>query len=331
MRVKTFTADSTAAAMDMVRDALGDDAIITSTHTERDGTASITAAVEPAQPANEDFEEHEPLVFPGETESTVRQAMAYHGVPPWLSGQLARTIAEAGAPTLVDSFAQALERHFEFMPLDAEWPDGPLSLIGPSGAGKTVAAAKICARERLAKRPVVVISADTRRAGGIQQLAAFTRILEIDLTTAAGPDKLAEAVAELRADGRRIVIDTPGGNPLDGEEMAALSDLVAAAGGVTALVMPAGGDPMEAVDVAQTYAEMGAELLIASRLDMARRYGGLMAAAEGAGLTFTQASISAQIADGLIPVTPTALARLIVPHTEPTDESTETTEAPDEQ
>ena len=47
MRVKTFTAENTAAAMDLVRDELGDKAIIIATRTERNGRACITAAGDP--------------------------------------------------------------------------------------------------------------------------------------------------------------------------------------------------------------------------------------------------------------------------------------------
>ena len=51
MRVKTFTAENTAAAMDLVRDELGVKAIIIATRTERNGIASITAAVDPTPTA----------------------------------------------------------------------------------------------------------------------------------------------------------------------------------------------------------------------------------------------------------------------------------------
>jgi len=328
MRVKTFTADSTAAAMGLVRDELGDAAIIVSTRTERDGTASITAAIDPAIPANEDYEEPEPLVFPGEAEATVRQALTYHGVPPWLSSRLAKTSAEIPAPTVAQSLAVALERHFAFARLDQYWSSKPLLIIGPSASGKTVTAAKLCTRECLAKRPITVISTDTKRAGGIEQLAAFTRILEIELFTAGDADELADAIGRLKAQGKRILIDTPGGNPLEDDDMAALSTLLDAAGGTPVLTLAAGGDPMEAVDIARAYAEIGAEHVIITRMDMARRYGALLAAAEGAGLTMTDMSISAKIADGLIPATPAALARLMLPHTEAPKSPDQTEAAP---
>ena len=324
MRVKSFTADTTARAMNMVRDALGDEAIIVSTRTENDGSTMITAAIEPPQTsdpaANEDFEEVEPLVFPGETEATIRQALTYHGVPPWLAGRLSKAAAaleqDGNAGTAILALATALDDHFTFQTLATQWPAGPLLVIGPPGGGKTITAAKLCARECLAKRPVAAITADTRRAGGVEQLAAFTRILGIELTTAASPAELISAVDDVNDAHARVIIDTPGVNPFDDDDMRIVLELVRAVEGSAVLVLAAGADPMEAADLARAYADIGAERMIVTRMDMARRFGALLAAADGAGLSFAEVSISAQVADGLTPVSPLALARLMLPHTE---------------
>ena len=53
MRLKSFTAESTQAAMRMVREALGADAVIVATERAADGRGvRVTAAVEPPE---EDF------------------------------------------------------------------------------------------------------------------------------------------------------------------------------------------------------------------------------------------------------------------------------------
>jgi len=81
--------------------------------------------------------------------------------------------------------------------------------------------------------------------------------------------------------------------------------------------LAAGGDPLEAIDSAKIYQEAGAEHLIVTRMDMARRYGTILAVAEGAGLALTNVSVSAKVTNGLIDITPITLARLMMPHTEP--------------
>lgn len=82
------------------------------------------------------------------------------------------------------------------------------------------------------------------------------------------------------------------------------------------LVLPAGLDPAEAADQARTFAALGARLLVATRLDMARRLGGILAAA-GTGLALTEAGIGPGAADGLLPITPAWLAARLMtgPHT----------------
>ena len=315
MRVKSFTAESTAAAMDLVHDALGDKAIIIATQTQRNGMACITAAVDPPPPSEKDTEEHEPLFLYGETEAMVRQALAYHGVPSWLSNRLAKATATIDSRAPLKSLAHALERHFAFANINDHWISTPLILVGPSGGGKTVTAAKFCTRECLAKRPVAVISADTKRAGGVEQLAAFARILDIELVTADDAAALRQAIVKLSQGGVRVLIDMPGTNPLDVHEMNHLATLLNAANGNVALTLAAGGDPLEAINLAKAYQEAGAEYLIVTRMDMARRYGAILAVAEAADLTLTNISISANVTNGLVDITPIGLARLMMPHT----------------
>ena len=84
--------------------------------------------------------------------------------------------------------------------------------------------------------------------------------------------------------------------------------LIASADAATALVLPAGIDPAEATDLATAFAEQGASLLVATRLDMARRLGGVLAAAQAGGLALAEAGIGPGAADGLVPMTATLLA-----------------------
>ena len=73
-------------------------------------------------------------------------------------------------------------------------------------------------------------------------------------------------------------------------------------------MLPAGVDAAEAADIAGAFAEGGASLLVATRLDVARRLGGVVAAAKSAGLALAEAGIGPGAADGLTPLTPAFLA-----------------------
>ena len=292
MRLKLFRAPSMPAAMALVRDELGVDALILSTRRVADGV-EITAALEPdEQPAT--------AVQP---DPARLGALQYHAVPPSLH------------PALRDGpLPQALAAALSFMalPLGADAP--PLLLCGPPGAGKTLTAARLATRLVMAGVTPMVITADGHRAGATEQLAAFTRVLGINLTVACHPVTLGRALAR-RPHDTPALIDAPGHDPFDPAQVAELAALAGTAGATIVLVLPAGLDPAEAADLAAGYAGAGATLMIATRLDLARRLGGVLAAAAAGRFALTEAGIGPGAADGLVPMTPDFLAdRLLQMH-----------------
>jgi flagellar biosynthesis protein FlhF len=138
-------------------------------------------------------------------------------------------------------------------------------------------------------------------------LAAFTRLLGIPLLVANHPVSLARALAQ-RRDGAPVLIDTSGADPRDPVQAEELRGLATTAGAHVALVLSAGLDPDEAAEIAVAHAECGAVSLIATRLDLTRRLGGIVAAAAAARLPLTEAGIGAGAADGLIAFSPALLA-----------------------
>lgn len=335
MRVKTFTAESTAAAMDMVRDVLGDGAVIVSSDQDDGGRARIVAAIEPSEPANEDIAEHEPAPRDIETDADtagfLRHVLVTHGVPQFLAARLANKAAEYQGVSAAAALTRAFEHQLGFAPLEPFEDDmPPLVLIGPPGAGKTITAAKICARAHLAKHPVFPVSTDAKRAGGVEQLAAFTRILNLDLQTAPDADSLHGMVRAHRGQPGRLVIDTAGTNPFDTDDMASLGRIIDAADGESIVVLPAGGDAAETADMANLYAQMGATRMIVTRMDIARRYGGIIAAAQAARLPLADVSISHRVVEGLSPITPGVLARLVMPRHDNPPIFTQTAEVDEE-
>jgi flagellar biosynthesis protein FlhF len=297
MRLKLFHAPNMTAAMALVRDSLGPDALILSTRRVADGV-EVTAALEPA------LNEAPPLPTPPPPVDPARNAaLAWHGVP--------QSLMEALAPgRLADALPDALR--FGDLPLDGA---APLLVAGPPGAGKTLTIAKLATRLVMAGRTPLVVTADGQRAGAPEQLAAYTRLLGLTLVVASTPAPLSRALA--RSQDSPVLIDTPGLDPFDAsarEELLALAAAAAAAAGaVTALALPAGLDPAEAQELAEAFAEAGATLLIPTRLDLSRRLGGVLAAAS-AGLTITEAGVGSGAADGLRPLTPELLAsRLTIP------------------
>jgi flagellar biosynthesis protein FlhF len=234
-------------------------------------------------------------------------------VPAELADRLSRLGARFSAGDAVMALAGALDEAFTFAPL-ADLPLArPLMLVGPPGAGKTIAAAKLMMRARRAERPFAAVTTDTRRAGGVEQLQAFTAILGAELT--AGDESEALAAAVEAAGDRELYIDTAGANPYEAEELETLRAQVRATRAEPVLVLPAGNDPLEAADIARAFASVGARRMIATRLDMSRRFGSLLAAAAAGQLAFAGVGISPFVADGIAALNPLSLARLLLPAT----------------
>jgi len=286
MRLKLFRAPDMAGAMASVRATLGPEALILATRRTREGV-EITAALEPAEAAAQPA-----AVMDGGAET---RALRFHGV----ADDVRMAIGDA-------PLVEGLARVVRFAALDLAPDAPPLLLIGPPGAGKTLTVARLATRLVLGGLTPTVVTADERRAGAVEQLCAFTRILGIDLMTASHPVGLARVLAG-RAATAPVLIDTPGIDAFDPAQRDEIADLLAASGGVAVQVLPAGLDVAEAGEIAAAGREMGARLLIGTRFDLARRLGGIIAAGR-AGLALAEAGVGPGAADGLVALTPEFLA-----------------------
>jgi flagellar biosynthesis protein FlhF len=287
MRLKLFHGANMAEAMAQIRAELGADAIILEQRRTRHGV-EVTAALEP-----DELILIQPLTSP--PNFAPPSPLDFHNIPP----RLAQALASAPLP---QSLAQALA----FAPL----PPGrerPLLLAGPPGAGKTLTTAKLTARMVLGGTLPLVITTDVQRAGAVEQLAAFTRVLGVTLAVAPSATMLGKALAHKRPD-QPVLIDTAGCNPFNEGQAQHLRQLMVQAAADMALVLPAGLDASESADLAQAFAALGAQHLLPTRLDAARRLGGILMAAKAGPLALTEAGIGPEVADGLECLTPEGLA-----------------------
>lgn len=307
MRLKTYTGATMAEAMERVRLELGDDAIIVSSQTVPDtGDVWVTVAVERA---DEDTEVAMLRARQQGLGAAVR-TLHDHGAPLGFVDRCLDVILGAASGDPVTALTAALRERVSFAPVAQSRVRRPVMLVGAHGAGKTVTAAKLAARERLAKRTVRLISTDTERAGGVEQLAAFGPILDVTVLVADSRAELAEAT-RVGPDKALIVIDTAGINPFHADEIGELARLAEAAGAEPVLVLAAGGDALETSEIAAAFAAIGVRRFISTRVDAARRLGGLLAAADTP-LAFAEIGTTPAIANGLKPIDAAGLARLLV-------------------
>lgn len=309
----------------MVRAALGDDAIIVATREEEGGvrvTAAIDEAEAPLAPPPAPAEARRPPPRPPRPQPEINvcdiiaDALRRHGTPHAVADRIV-TAAEAfdtDDPLL--ALGAGLDSLFHFSPLPDERSEKPIMLVGPPGAGKTLTVAKLAARATLNGRPVGVITTDTVRAGGVDQLQAFTRLLKLRLLAVEDTLALADALLVQRGVDQ-VLIDSAGRNPFDAADMADLGELLEAAEVEPVLVLPGGGDPVEAAEIAQSFRDLGVTRLLVTRLDMTRRLGGLLSVAHEAKMAFSDVSVTPKVAEGLTPLNPLSLARLLLPSAVP--------------
>ncbi|MDE2198575.1 MAG: hypothetical protein KGJ41_06105 [Rhodospirillales bacterium] len=282
MRLKLYRAATVQEAMAQIRGELGPDALIMQTR-RLAGGVEIAAALEGVE-----------AVAPPPAD--LAESLRSHGV----GGRIADGLCRGALPF-------ALTAMFRFARLDFASGAAPLLLVGPPGGGKTLTAARLATRLVLEGAPPLVITADGRRAGAVEQLSAFTRLLGLALLSASTPAALARAIAQ-RQHGQPVLIDAPGLDAIDPAQLREIAALAEAGEARPAVVLPAGLDPHEAADQAAAHLAAGASFLIATKLDISRRLGGILAAAD-AGLALAEAGIGPGAADGLTPLTAALLAR----------------------
>ena len=313
--------------MNMVREALGEDAIIVATHEEKgdNGQAQVklTAAIDndvagdaASHEANGswlyDDDSDEEMVIEALTDSLLN-----HGVPEEVLDQIISyaSVMDHTEPRL--ALLSAVENMFQFsaIPTTPSAQQRPIILLGPPGAGKTLAAAKIAARGTMAGMNIAVITTDTERAGGQEQLKAFTKLMDIELQLAPTPKALQETLQqEQNKQADQIIIDTSGTNPFDTDHVRRLAHFTNTADMVPVLVLPAGYDAEEAGEIARTFANLGAKQLLSTRTDVARRLGSILSAAYYGHMRLTDIGTSAKVASGLSPLNAKRLTQLLMPH-----------------
>ncbi|MEE2688328.1 MAG: hypothetical protein VX430_02775 [Pseudomonadota bacterium] len=311
MRLKTIQARTMQEAMELIREQMGAEAIIVATH-EDEGTRGVRVTVASDAEDRHIPEKDRTLTF--QMLQKVSNALDDHGTPPELSDRLLNSAATQASADPNMSLAGALETHYNFQPLPENGGQPqPIMLIGPPGGGKTSAIAKLAARAIISGSATVrLISTDTVRVQGIEQLQSYATRLNLEVMVAPDPLALIEAIDGTDPDGL-VLIDTAGVNPYNHDDMGRLIEFTRAASVETILVLSAGRDPIEASEIATAFIDIAPTRMLVSCLDMVRRLGSVLAAADTSALAFCDVSPTPNIVNGLRPINAVSLARLLLP------------------
>jgi flagellar biosynthesis protein FlhF len=152
-----------------------------------------------------------------------------------------------------------------------------VSIVGPSGVGKTTTIAKLAARHAIEQHQGVgLISLDAVRIGAGAELKVYAQAMGLPLKMAATPAACMAAVSEF-SQCDLILVDTPGLNPRDPNEVDALKRCLDAMGSVeTHLALSALTKERDLDDTIRRLNTLAIEGFIFTKLDESCALGSLI-------------------------------------------------------
>lgn len=189
------------------------------------------------------------------------------------------------------------------------------AFVGTTGGGKTTVIAKLAAVCKLVfKTDVLIVSADTYKVGGAEQLQTFAAIAGIPFRSAYSSQELRQLMKQEAAHSI-ILIDTVGRsqkNPAHLRETAAM--LEAAEPDTVYLVQSATVAEATLLDTLQRYKEaLNPAAMILTKTDEAAALGQVYAALRRSPIPLAYFSTGQNIPDDLEPATAERFARMLLP------------------
>lgn len=152
-----------------------------------------------------------------------------------------------------------------------------VSLVGPTGVGKTTCIAKLAVISKILHNlNVGLISVDTYRLGALDQLRIFADVSNVDMLVAYEPEDIPALVKKF-AQKDVIFIDTAGRSQKNTEHLRRAKEFLDAAQvDETYLVMSATSGTKTLFDVAERFKVMDYNSVIFTKIDEAAAYGNIL-------------------------------------------------------
>jgi flagellar biosynthesis protein FlhF len=149
-----------------------------------------------------------------------------------------------------------------------------VAFVGPTGVGKTTAAAKLAARLALEmKKKVVLLTTDTYRIGAVEQLKTYAGLMGLPFRVVAQAGELGQVIHE-NCQRDYILIDTAGRSQRD---LGAVQDLMQALQESTEiechLVMSATTKPLDMREIVDRFGVCNPDHLLFTKLDETSTFG----------------------------------------------------------
>ena len=329
MRFKHFEGKTLSEARAQVRRDLGDDALITATHDLGCEGYRIVCALEPKNIAqdgkgnnsegsvegssknssagsnagssavsSEQRSEHSRLA-PRQV-ADISRALAWHQFPFEIIEELLDNLTQHRKRALSEEvLAASLQHMLSFAKLeDLHAERRALLFFGPPGAGKTATCVKLAWLARLAQHEVSLVSLDSLRTGGAEQLEMYAEKIGCRFFHSRSPQRFERLLRTLPPQSL-IFVDAPGINPYAKEELAHLQGLTELNILLPILVLPTWIDTQAGIDLVSAFRMPACRHIILTGEDIDRRLGRSIAIARASALKLTYISPRPHIAQGL--------------------------------
>ena len=188
-----------------------------------------------------------------------------------------------------------------------------VSLVGPTGVGKTTCIAKLAVISKILQNlDVGLISIDTYRLGAIDQLRTFSEISDIELLVAYEPAEMHDLIKKLKKKDI-IFIDTAGRSQKNAANLEKTKEFLDAAGTHDSfLVLSATNSSKNLIDVAERFKVFNYNSIMFTKIDEAVSYGNILNAAVATNIPITFLTNGQIIPDDIISADSDFIAKMIL-------------------
>jgi flagellar biosynthesis protein FlhF len=188
-----------------------------------------------------------------------------------------------------------------------------VSLVGPTGVGKTTTIAKLAANFALSRQTeMALLTIDTYRVAAIEQLKTYGDIIGLPVDVVLTPQSLKEAL-KTHQDKGLILIDTAGRSPYNRLHINELRSFLDVDPRVeTHLVLSATTRLADLKQIVKHFASTGVDRLIFSKTDETDILGGVISIAHETGLPVSYVTTGQSVPDDIMVAEGPALARMLV-------------------
>lgn len=235
MRIHRVRGRSLSEALERARTAHGDNALVLSQESSKDGDVWLavaergTARARVFPKAEVEAKPSARPLDPGALDALGRLERSGASNDLRERVRLALEASDARGAFAIDAAAAELGRAIAVAP--SPRVDGrlrALAFVGPTGVGKTTSLAKLASRLVRAGRRVALVTTDTFRVGALEQLQAYGALLQAPVSVAQDGAELASVVAA-SAQFDALLIDTTGRSPADTAALGGLAQALEAA------------------------------------------------------------------------------------------------------